>query len=111
MAEAHFIEAEAAHQKARKFIREVSQLLAKQGEIPRDSLRPIAAQVLGVTDDNGPIDELVDAVLRTNVFALHPASRTVTFQSRAMRTYLLSTLIISAPPSCGMPLRDRVSKW
>jgi hypothetical protein len=99
MAEAHFTEAEAAHKQAPEFIEAVSQALVDGGfEIPRGRLRAIAAKVLGGTDDKKHINELAGAVLRTNVFALHPASRTVTFQSRAMRTYLVTTLGLVAHP-------------
>lgn len=88
-------EAQAAHALAPGFIENVAQALVNNGyEIPCSQLRLIAANVLGVADDKDKkqVDELVDAVLRTSVFALHPASDTVTFQSRAMRTYLMSTL-------------------
>jgi hypothetical protein len=93
-------DAQAAHDAAPKFIKEVSRkLLANGGEVPRAGLRPIAATVMGITNDSDSknVDALVNGVLRTNVFSWHPASDTVTFQSRAMRTYLVSTLGLKVP--------------
>jgi hypothetical protein len=83
--------AKAAHVSAPPFIAAVSQVLLENGEISRSWVDKIAADVMSLTEADD-IEALVDAVLCCNVFAIHPTTRMVTFQSPPMRTLMRNKL-------------------
>eukprot|EP00700_Malawimonas_jakobiformis_P003139 EC725663.1.p2 GENE.EC725663.1~~EC725663.1.p2 ORF type:complete len:103 (-),score=14.23 EC725663.1:173-481(-) len=91
---AEHADATIAHPNAPQFIDEVSRglLAASYGMFASHEQRRVAASILDVPIRSGFVGELVDAVLRTNVFALDLMELYVTFPSREMRTNLDSTL-------------------